>query len=70
MKLPTFMKHLKVLEESGVVRSHKSGRVRTCEMRPQRLAQAEKWIEKYRSVWESRLDRLEAFLSETEQQER
>ncbi len=64
MKLPTFMKHLRVLEDGGLIRSTKRGRVRTCEIQPRRLAEAEDWIAKHRAIWESRLDRLEAFLDE------
>ncbi|MCC6522028.1 MAG: helix-turn-helix transcriptional regulator, partial [Polyangiaceae bacterium] len=57
MALPSFLKHLAVLEQSGVVRSRKEGRVRTCELVPRRLAQAERWLAAQRVVWESRSDR-------------
>ena len=44
MALPSFMKHLSVLEQSGVIRSRKVGRVRTCELRPKTLSRAEQWL--------------------------
>lgn len=64
MALPSFMQHLRVLEKSGLVRSRKIGRVRTCEMASERLAQAESWIAEQRALWEGRLDRLEAYLAD------
>jgi DNA-binding transcriptional ArsR family regulator len=60
MALPSFMKHLSVLERSGVIRSSKLGRVRTCELRPKALSQAERWITEQRAVWEARTDRMAA----------
>lgn len=62
MALPSFMKHLSVLERSGVVRSHKTGRVRTCELVPRPLSQAERWIAQQRAVWEARSDRMARFV--------
>ncbi|MBU1210778.1 MAG: metalloregulator ArsR/SmtB family transcription factor [Alphaproteobacteria bacterium] len=59
MALPSFLQHLKVLEGSGLVRSKKSGRVRTFEIAPEQLAVAEHWIGKQREIWAGRLDRLE-----------
>jgi DNA-binding transcriptional ArsR family regulator len=56
------VQHLHVLEDSGVVRSRKAGRVRTCEIEPQALNTAERWISERRAVWEARLDRLGSFL--------
>jgi DNA-binding transcriptional ArsR family regulator len=60
--LPTFLKHLKVLEDSGLIVSGKVGRVRTCYLRPQRLADAEAWLVTQRSSWERHADRLAAFV--------
>lgn len=60
MALPSFMKHLSVLERSGVIRSNKIGRVRTCELRPRTLSRAEKWMAQQRVVWEARTDRMAA----------
>jgi DNA-binding transcriptional ArsR family regulator len=62
MSLPAVLQHLRVLEDSGLVRSEKSGRVRTCRLEPAALQEAEKWIAYRRSGWERRLDRLEKFL--------
>jgi DNA-binding transcriptional ArsR family regulator len=61
--LPAVVQHLHVLEDSGVVRSHKVGRVRTCEIEPLALSAAERWISERRAAWEARLDRLGEFLS-------
>jgi DNA-binding transcriptional ArsR family regulator len=61
MALPSFMKHLAVLERSGVIRSRKRGRVRTCELRPAALSQAQQWIAGQRARWEARSDRMTAF---------
>jgi DNA-binding transcriptional ArsR family regulator len=56
--LPTFMKHLKVLEDSGLIGSGKTGRVRICHLKPARLASAEAWLAEQRTLWERRTDRL------------
>ena len=64
MSLPAVMLHLKVLEESGLVTSHKAGRVRTCRIEPQMLARAEHWVSERRAMWERNLDRLGQFLDE------
>ena len=65
MSLPAVMLHLKVLEQSGLVKSAKAGRVRTCHIEPQMLSQAEHWITERRQMWERNLDRLGAFLDQT-----
>lgn len=62
MSLPAIVQHLKVLEESGLVKSEKVGRVRTCTIDTGALSMAEKWINDRRIGWEKRLDRLGAFL--------
>lgn len=67
MSLPAVHQHLQVLEASGLVRSEKVGRVRTCRMEPAALARAERWIASRRSTWEKRLDRLGEFLEREEQ---
>jgi DNA-binding transcriptional ArsR family regulator len=64
ISLPAVVQHLHVLEGSGVVRSRKVGRVRTCEIEPQALGTAERWISERRAIWEERLDRLGEFLAE------
>lgn len=62
MSLPAVMQHLAVLEASGLVRSEKSGRVRTCRVEPEALGRAERWINERRTEWENRLDRLGDYL--------
>ncbi|TIS33290.1 MAG: transcriptional regulator, partial [Mesorhizobium sp.] len=57
--------HLNVLEASGLVRTEKLGRVRTCQLKPRALRTAEHWINERRLSWEQRLDRLGGFLAET-----
>ena len=64
MALPSVVQHLQVLEASGLIRSEKVGRVRTCRIEPAPLTTAEHWIAHQRALWEARLDRLEAYLSE------
>ncbi|HEU0029178.1 MAG TPA: metalloregulator ArsR/SmtB family transcription factor [Kofleriaceae bacterium] len=64
MTLAAVLQHLKVLEDSGLVRSEKVGRVRTCRLEPRALASAEQWFTKRRELWESRLDRLGDLLAE------
>ena len=66
MSLPAVMLHLKVLESSGLVKSHKQGRVRTCRIEPLMLSQAEHWIAERRQMWERNLDRLGQFLKDNE----
>ena len=62
MSLPSVMQHLQVLEASGLVRSSKTGRVRTCRIEPAALSSAERWINDRRRLWESNLDRLGDYL--------
>jgi DNA-binding transcriptional ArsR family regulator len=64
MALPSVVQHLKVLEDSGIVRSDKVGRVRTCRVEPAALSTVEAWVTEQRALWEGRLDRLEAYLGE------
>jgi DNA-binding transcriptional ArsR family regulator len=61
MALPSFMQHLEVLEQSGLVRSIKKGRVRTCQLAPQTLGTAEHWMTKQRTIWEKRLDQFDDY---------
>lgn len=62
--LAAVVQHLQVLEKSGLVRTEKVGRVRTCRMEPGGLKVAERWINDRRSLWERRLDRLGRLLAE------
>jgi DNA-binding transcriptional ArsR family regulator len=68
MSLPAVVQHLHVLESSGLVRSQKLGRVRTCTLEPTALRAAERWISERRTVWEESLDRLGAYLAEEQDQ--
>jgi DNA-binding transcriptional ArsR family regulator len=64
MSLAAVVQHVQILEDSGVIRTEKIGRVRTCRLDPRGLEGAERWIAKHRTQWERRLDRLGAFLDE------
>jgi DNA-binding transcriptional ArsR family regulator len=64
--LAAVVQHLQVLEDSGLVRTHKQGRVRTCRMEPAGLTILERWIASRRALWERRLDRLGNLLAEEE----
>jgi DNA-binding transcriptional ArsR family regulator len=65
--LAAVVQHLQVLEESGLVRTEKVGRVRTCRIEPQGLSVVEQWINDRRSVWEKRLDRLGDLLADPDE---
>jgi|SRR5450755_2032420 DNA-binding transcriptional ArsR family regulator len=65
--LAAVIQHLQVLEKSGLVRTEKIGRVRTCRIEPTGLSVAEQWITDRRALWEKRLDRLGDLLAEPEQ---
>ncbi len=69
MALPSFMKHLTVLERSGLIVTHKVGRTRSCELRPERLSEAEQWIARQRAMWEARSDRMVQFVERLHQEE-
>lgn len=64
MALPTVMKHLQVLETSGLVLSEKAGRVRTYHLRKEALASVERWIAERKASWNRTFDRLDLFLEE------
>jgi DNA-binding transcriptional ArsR family regulator len=70
MKLPSFVQHLAVLEESRLVKSKKRGRVRTYEIAPERFKVAENWLSARRGEWESRLDRFEEHVKQLKEKER
>jgi DNA-binding transcriptional ArsR family regulator len=63
MALPSFMKHIHLLEESGWIRTRKQGRVRTCTIERKRFAAVETWLSQQRALWEGRTDRLESFVT-------
>lgn len=70
MALPSFSQHLDVLENCGLVRSRKNGRVRTYQLAPKPLKAAEHWMTKQRTLWERRLDQLDALLLTLKEQKK
>jgi DNA-binding transcriptional ArsR family regulator len=66
MSLAAVMQHLRVLEEGGIIRTQKIGRVRTCRLEPAGLSVAAQWIADRRALWERRFDRLGEILAEQE----
>jgi DNA-binding transcriptional ArsR family regulator len=62
MALPSFMKHIRVLEHSEIVVSQKKGRVRICKLRPEALRAAQGWLEIEHAKWRTRLDQLDALV--------
>lgn len=69
MRLPSFVQHLSVLEESRLVRSRKRGRVRTYEIAPEGLNVVEDWLAARRQVWEARLDRFDQYITRLKEKE-
>jgi DNA-binding transcriptional ArsR family regulator len=63
MSLPAVIQHLQILEASGLVRSEKVGRVRTCRLEPKALRTVEQWITERRTSWERRFGRLGEYLA-------
>lgn len=70
MALPSLMKHLRILESSGLVTSEKTGRVRTCALKTEALQTIEVWVATQRELWERRLDRLEAYVEKLDREEK
>ncbi len=62
MALPSFMGHLKKLEDGGLIETTKAGRIRTCALVPKALDPARTWIDAQREIWEGRLDRLDDYV--------
>ena len=69
MKLPSFVQHLSVLEQSRLVKSKKRGRVRTYEIVPERFKVAEDWLSEQRQLWESRFDRFDKYVKQLKEKE-
>jgi len=69
MKLPSFVQHLSVLEQSRLVKSKKRGRVRTYEIAPHRFKVAEDWLTARRQLWEARLDQFDRYVKQLKDQE-
>ena len=70
MALPSFLQHLRLLEAGGLVATVKRGRTRTCQLRPESLAQAADWLARQKTVWEGRFDRMDAFLLDLHSKEK
>jgi DNA-binding transcriptional ArsR family regulator len=68
MTVAAVVQHLQILEKSGLVRTTKVGRVRTCRIEPAGLSVAERWIEDRRSLWEKRFDKLGNLLAEPDEE--
>ena len=69
MALPSFMKHIHSLEECGLIRTQKVGRVRICSIEKKAFMAVESWLAAQRTLWEERTDRLEQFVLASQQQE-
>jgi DNA-binding transcriptional ArsR family regulator len=69
MKLPSFVQHLSVLEQSRLVKSKKRGRVRTYEIVPERFEVAEGWLSEQRELWSTRLDRFDRYVKQLKEKE-
>jgi DNA-binding transcriptional ArsR family regulator len=67
MALPSFLKHIRLLEENGLIRTRKEGRVRRCEIDRASFAAAEGWLSEQRALWEGRADRLERFVAKVQE---
>lgn len=70
MALPTLLKHISVLEESGLVVSRKVGRERVCELRPTAMGETDAWLANQRAIWAARLDRMEIYALELQAKEK
>jgi DNA-binding transcriptional ArsR family regulator len=67
ISLPSFLKHIRVLEASGLIRTAKAGRVRTCTLRPEELEPVADWLAAQRDLCRGRTDRLEAFVTQDQE---
>ena len=70
MTLTGMKKHVGVLEQAGLVRTEKVGRVRTCRLGPRRLEEEAAWIEKHRQLWSARFDALDGIVEELKRKEK
>lgn len=67
MALPSFLQHLRMLEDCGIVSSAKTGRVRTVRLEPAAIARVEDWLAGQHAIWSQRLDQFDAFVTELNQ---
>ncbi len=70
VSLPAISKHLKVLERAGLIERGREAQWRPCELKARPLKDAAEWVERYRSFWEERLDRLDEYLRELQQKKK
>src|SRR6516164_10921251 len=70
MTLTGMKKHVRVLEQAGLVTTEKIGRVRTCKIGPRRLEEETAWIETYRQLWDARFDELDKVVEELKRKEK
>jgi DNA-binding transcriptional ArsR family regulator len=68
LKLPTISKHLKVLERAGLITRGHRAQYRPCALDPRPLAEVANWAEQYRRIWEGRLDQLDSYLAQLDEQ--
>jgi DNA-binding transcriptional ArsR family regulator len=69
MTLPSFMKHVRMLEATGLIRTVKSGRVRTCVLNRDQLTLVDDWLTEQRRIWEERTDRLERLVTDPKEKQ-
>ncbi len=70
MAMPTLLQHIRVLEASGLIETEKIGRVRMCRLRVEAMRETEQWLGMQRAIWERRLDRMEAYVSDLQSKEK
>jgi DNA-binding transcriptional ArsR family regulator len=70
MSLPAVSKHLRVLENAGLIRRRRKGRVHSLKLEAKPMQQAQAWIEEYRKFWEESFDRLDDYLKELQAKEK
>ncbi len=68
LSLPAVSKHLKVLERAGLIERSRQAQTRPCTLRPEPMREAAEWINRYRNLWEGRLDRLDEYLKDVQRQ--
>lgn len=70
MSLPAVSKHLKVLEHAGLITRSREAQWRPCRIEPRALKDVDDWLERYRRMWEERLDRLDDYLQTIQRKEK
>jgi DNA-binding transcriptional ArsR family regulator len=70
LKLPTVSKHLKVLQRAGLVTQSRKAQWRPCRLEPAPLKDVADWVERYRRIWDERLNQLDAYLTELQAKEK